>query len=164
MISFLRIEKMVFALADKVNMAAAAAVAFIMFLTVADVVGRLFGAPISGTYEIVGFVGAVIISFALPYTSVHNGHIFVDILMMKKPWLVRVIVNAVNALVAMVLFGVIAWQSVVYANSMKASGEVSSTLQMPVYPFIYGVALGCALLSLVLLIEFLRQFRGAEIE
>jgi TRAP-type C4-dicarboxylate transport system permease small subunit len=77
---------------------------------------------------------------------------------------VRVIVYAVNAFVSMVLFGIIAWQSVIYANSLMASGEVSPTLQMPVYPFIYGVAVGCGMLCVVLFIEFLRQFRGAEIE
>lgn len=164
MISFLRIEKFVNWLADKVNWLSAAAVAFIMFLTVADVFMRLFGHPISGTYEIVGFVGALIISFALPYTSIQKGHIAVDFLMMKMPWLVRVIVNAINAFIAMVLFGIISWQSVIYAVSLKNSGEVSATLQMPVYPFIYGVAVGCALLCVVLFIEFLRQFKGAEIE
>jgi TRAP-type C4-dicarboxylate transport system permease small subunit len=164
MISFLRIEKFANTLAQKVNWLAAAAVAFIMFLTVADVIGRLFGTPIRGTYEMVGFVGALVIAFALPYTSVKKGHIAVDFLMMKMPWLVRVVVNAINALIATVLFGAISWQSVLYAHSLKVSGEVSPTLQMPVYPFIYGVAAGCGMLSLILFIEFLRQFRGAEIE
>lgn len=164
MISFLRIEKFVDAAAEKVNLLAAAGVAFIMFLTVADVIGRLFGSPIRGTYEIVGFVGAVIISLALPYTSIKKGHIYVDILMMKMPRMARVIVYSINALVSMFLFGIIAWQSAVYAQSLKVSGEVSPTLQMPVYPFIYGVAVGCAMLSVVLFIEFLRQLRGAEIE
>lgn len=164
MISFVRIEKLVDAAAEKVNLVAAAGVAFIMFLTVADVIGRLFGSPVRGTYEIVGFVGAVIISFALPYTSVKNGHISVDILMMKMPRMVRVVVYSINALVSMVLFGVITWQSAVYAHSLRLSGEVSPTLQMPVYPFIYGVAVGCGMLCVVLFIELLHQFKGAEIE
>ncbi len=164
MISFLRMEKFVDAAAEKVNLIAAAGVAFIMFLTVADVIGRLFGSPIRGTYEIDGFVGAVIISFALPYTSLKNGHIYVDILMMKMPRTVRVVVYAINALVSTFLFGIIAWQSAVYALGLKASGEISPTLQMPVYPFIYGVALGCGMLCVILFIEFLRQLRGAETE
>lgn len=163
MISFLRIEKFVDGLAEKVNWVSAAAIAFIMFLTVADVFMRLFGRPIPGTYELVGFVGAVIISFALPYTTVKKGHIAVDFIMIKMPWLVRVIVNALNAFIAMVLFGLISWQSVLYAVSLKYSGEVSPTLQMPVYPFIFGIAFGCAMLSVVLLIEFIRQLKGAEI-
>jgi len=164
MISFLRIERFVFGLSEKFNWIAAASVAFIMLLTVADVFMRFFGRPIPGTYELVGFVGSMIISFALPYTSVQKGHIAVEFIMQKLPWMARMIVNAVNALISMILFGVIAWQCMLYGLNLKAAGEVSLTLQMKTYPFVYGVAFGCAMLSLVLLIEFLRQLRGAEIE
>lgn len=164
MISFLRIERFVFGLSEKINWIAAAAVAFIMLLTVADVFMRFFGRPIPGTYELVGFVGSMIISFALPYTSVQKGHIAVEYLMQKLPWRARVIVNAVNAMIAAILFGTIAWQCILYGLTLKAAGEVSLTLQMKTYPFVYGVAFGCAMLSLVLFIEFLRQLRGAEIE
>lgn len=68
MISFLRIEKFVNALAEKVNLIAAFAVAFIMLLTVGDVAGRLFGSPIPGTFELVGFVGSAI-SIILFFTT-----------------------------------------------------------------------------------------------
>lgn len=164
MLSFLRIERFVAGLSEKMNWIGAAVLVFMMLLTVADVFGRLFKSPIPGTFEIIGFTGAAVIAFALPYTSVMKGHIAVDILVQRLPWLARVIINAVNALVSMMLFGVISWQCVVFAQSMKRSAEVSLTLQMPVYPFVYGIAAGCALLSLVLLVEFIRQLRGAEIE
>ena len=39
-----------------------------------------------------------------------KGHIAVDILVQRMPWLARVIINAVNAFVSMVLFGIISWQ------------------------------------------------------
>jgi len=164
MISFLRIERFVANLADKVNWIAAAAVAFMMLLITADVVLRFFRSPIPGTYEIVSFTGAVVISFALPYTSVQKGHIAVDFLMVRLPWIVRVVVNAINAFLSMILFIVISWQSIEYAQSLQRSGEVSATLQMPTYPFVYGVAFGTAMLALVLFIELLRQLKGAEIE
>jgi TRAP-type C4-dicarboxylate transport system permease small subunit len=164
MVSFLRIERFVANLADKVNWVAAAAVAFIMFLITADVILRFFGSPIPGTYEIVSFTGSIIISFALPYTTVQKGHIAVDFLMMRFPWIVRVVVNAINAFISMILFAVVSWQSVEYARSLQRSGEVSATLQMPTYPFVYGVAIGTAMLAAVLFIEFLRQLKGAEIE
>ncbi|HRR69494.1 MAG TPA: TRAP transporter small permease, partial [Desulfomonilia bacterium] len=115
MISFLRIERFVANLADKVNWVAAAAVAFMMLLITADVILRFFRSPIPGTYELVSFTGAVVISFALPYTSVQKGHIAVDFLMMRLPWIVRVVVNAINAFLSMILFIVISWQSIEYA-------------------------------------------------
>lgn len=164
MLSFLRIERFVAGLSEKMNRIGAVVLVFMMLLTVADVFGRLFKSPIPGTFEIIGFTGAAVIAFALPYTSVMKGHIAVDILVQRLPWIARVIINAVNALVSMVLFAVISWQCVVFAQSMKRSAEVSLTLQMPVYPFVYGIAAGCALLSLVLFVEFVRQLRGAEIE
>jgi TRAP-type C4-dicarboxylate transport system permease small subunit len=162
MLSFVRIEKITADLSEKMNWLAAATLVFMMLLTVADVFGRLFKAPIPGTYEIVGFTGASVIAFALPYTSVMKGHIAVEILVQGLPWLARVVINAANALVSMALFGVISWQCVRFAQGIKASGEVSLTLQVPLYPFVYGISAGCALLSLVLLVEFIRQLRGAE--
>ena len=164
MISFLRFERFAANLADTVNWVSAAGVAFMMFLTTADVILRFFKSPIPGTYEIVSFTGAVIISFALPYTSVQKGHIAVDFLVMRLPWTVRIIVNAVNAFIAMIFFAVVSWQSVEYAQSLQRSGEVSATLQMPTYPFVYGVAFGTAMLVVVLFVEFFRQLKGAEVE
>ncbi len=54
---------------------AAAALTFIMLLTVCDVVSRFFGRPIVGTFELVGLGGAVIIGFGIPITSWNRGHI-----------------------------------------------------------------------------------------
>jgi hypothetical protein len=45
----------------------------------------------------------------------------------------------------------------VYAADMWQSGEVSVTLTMPIYPFIYGIAAGSALLCLALLDDCLRS-------
>lgn len=164
MISFIRIEKFTARLSERVNWAGAAALVFMMLITVADVAGRLFKSPIPGTYELVGFTGGAVIAMALPYTSVMKGHIAVEILVQRLPWRARVAVNALNALVSMLLFAVIAWQCVRLAQSMEASSEVSLTLQLPVYPFVYGIAAGCVLLSVVLGVEFIRQLRGAEAE
>lgn len=164
MLSFLRVEKAVARLAGGLNALAAAAVVFIMLLVTADVVLRFFRRPIPGVYDAIGLLGAAIISFALPYTTLKKGHIAVDILVRKLPWAARVGVNVANTLASLALFGLLAWQSAVYAQSLRASGVVSPTVQMPTYPFVYGVAVGSALLCVVLFVELLRQFRGAEIE
>lgn len=164
MTSFLRIERFIARIADRANWIAAAAVVFMMLITTADVILRVFRHPILGTYEIVGFTGAVVIAFSLPYTSIQKGHIAVEFLVQRLPWLARVIINIINACVSLVLFAVIAWQCAKYAHDLRMTGEVSLTLQMPTYPFLYGISLGCVLLCVVLFIEFLRQFRRAEIE
>ncbi|MFO7568505.1 MAG: TRAP transporter small permease [Smithellaceae bacterium] len=139
------------------NTVACAALIAMMLLSTADVVLRFFNKPIPGTYELVGFLGTVIVSFALAFTSMEKGHIAVDILASKLPQRVQFAIESFNNFIGMGLFGLIAYQAVIYAMDIKRSGEVSLTLQMPVFPFILGIAVGCGLLSLLLMAEFVKS-------
>jgi TRAP-type C4-dicarboxylate transport system permease small subunit len=139
------------------NALAGTAVVAMMLLTCADVILRLFRRPIPGTYEIIGFLGTVAISFSLAYTSLEKGHIAVELLMEKLPRRVQTGVESVTSLIGAALFALMTWQCMAYAADLKQSGEVSVTLTMPIYPFIYGIAAGSALLCLVLLVESLRS-------
>lgn len=143
------------------NTLAGAAIVGMMLLTCADVLLRLLRRPIPGTFEIVGFLGTVIISFSLAYTSVEKGHIAVEFLMNKLPRRVQDAAEALTSLASAALFCLLTWQSLIYASDMRQSGEVSVTLTMPIYPFIYGIAAGSALLSLVLLADFLHALTRA---
>lgn len=145
-----RIERVVSRLASGFNGIAAAAVAVMMVLTCMDVVLRLWRHPIPGTYEMVSMLGAVFVSFALAHTSVEQGHIAVDFLVQRLPQRLQHAVEAVNCTVCALLFTVVSYQCVIYAQDLKSTGEVSMTLQMPLHPFVFGVAVGSAMLSLVL--------------
>jgi TRAP-type C4-dicarboxylate transport system permease small subunit len=139
------------------NVVAGAAVIVMMALTCADVVLRLMRHPIPGTYEVVGFLGTVIISFSLALTSLEKGHIAVDILVERLPQRIQIAIETFISLVGAVLFALVAWQCLFYAMDLKRSGEVSLTLAMPIYPFVHGIALGSGLLCFVLLSECLRS-------
>jgi TRAP-type C4-dicarboxylate transport system permease small subunit len=141
-------------LSVKFNWIAAGAITAMMLLTCADVVMRLFRRPIPGTYEIVGFLGAVFAAFSLAFTSVERGHIAVDFLVKKFSARTQLVIESINAMVCATLFALITWQSLRYAADLKASGEVSMTLQMPIHHFVEGIAVGCALLTIVLLVRF----------
>ena len=55
------------------------AVLALMLLATGNVALRIFHLPFRGTYEIVSFLGAIVISFALGYTQKRRDHIIVDI-------------------------------------------------------------------------------------
>jgi TRAP-type C4-dicarboxylate transport system permease small subunit len=154
-----RLERAVTVTSRWFNYAACLAVVVMMLLSCADVALRLFGAPIPGTYEMVGFLGTVIISFALAYTSIQRGHVAVELIFDKLPPRAQCFVEAAGNLTGAALFGLMAWQSFAYGTDLRHSGEVSLTLQMPIYPFVYGIALGSGMLALVLLIDFIRSLR-----
>ena len=109
--------------------------------------------PIPGTYELVYFMGSVAVAFALAHTSGQKGHVAVSIVVDSLPKRAQAIIGTITSSFGLILFVLLSWQSVVYARHLKAIGEVSLTLQLPIYPFIYGVAFSAAAVCLVLFVE-----------
>jgi len=141
------------------NALACSAVVAMMVLTFTDVVLRLFRRPIPGVYELVGFFGAIGVSFALAYTSVERGHIAVDLVVGKLSKRTQLLIDGLASIVGSCLFCLVTWQSILYGLDLKKSGEVSLTLGVPLYPILYGIAVGCALLSIVLFVDGLQFLR-----
>ncbi len=138
------------------------AVLALMILATGNVTLRVFHAPFRGTYEIVGFLGAIVIAFALGYTQQRKDHIVVDILTERFSKQTNRFLDTINYLVTMVFFAIIAWQIVVWGNKLVAANEVSETLKIIYYPFVFSVALGFAVFSLTLLTDFLQTLLGRK--
>jgi TRAP-type C4-dicarboxylate transport system permease small subunit len=135
------------------------AVLALMALATGNVLLRVIGLPYRGAYELVSFLGAVVTAFALGYTQKRKFNIVVDILSDKFPQRVKKSLDAAGYLVALLFFAVIAWVILQWGLKIAASGEVSETLKIIYYPFIFCVALGFAVLSLTLLVDLLSAFR-----
>jgi len=125
-------------------------------ITGANIVLRQFGLPIRGTFELMGYFGAVVTALALGYTQVKRGHIAVDIVVLRFSEKTQRILLAVNHLVCMAFFIIVALQVYKYATTLWETGEVTETLQIVYYPFTYAVALGCLILAFTFLVEFLK--------
>jgi len=149
-----RLERSVSSITRNFNWVAATAIMAMMLLTCADVILRFFRHPIPGTYEMVGLLGTIVVSFSLAHTSVMRGHISVEFIVQKLPRRVQIVIDGINSLLGAALFGLITWQSISYASNLMHTGEVSMTLQMPIFPFVYGISIGSGILCLVLFIEF----------
>jgi len=127
-------------------------------LTCANILFRLTWVPIKGTFELMGYFGAIVTAFALGYTQIKRGHIAVDVLVNTFSDKVRNIINAINYTVCFLFFSVAAWQIAVKATTLMNTGEITETLRIIYYPFTYGVAFGCAVLSLFLFTDLIRAF------
>ena len=128
-----------------------------IILTCGNIFSRLVWKPIPGTFELMGYSGAIVTAFALGYTQMKRGHIAVDVLVDKFPSGVRTALNVLNSLVCLAFFVIASWQIAVKATTLMNTGEVTETLRIIYYPFTYAVAAGCAALSLVLLIDLLKS-------
>ncbi|MCJ7686703.1 MAG: TRAP transporter small permease [Desulfobacteraceae bacterium] len=127
-----------------------------IFLTCSNIFLRVVWKPVSGTFELMGYFGAVLTAFALGYTQIKKGHISVDIVVLGFSQKTQDVLNAINNLICMAFFALAAWQIIRYGTTLWRTGEVTETLRIVYYPFTYGVALGCAVLSLIFLTEFLK--------
>jgi TRAP-type C4-dicarboxylate transport system permease small subunit len=139
------------------------ALMLLVLLATTNVGLRFFHVPYSGTYELVSFLGALVTAGALAHTQRRKDHIVVDILTDKFPPTVKRFLDAVNYAVTALLFGVIAWQIWVWGNTIRSGNEVSETLKIIFYPFVYAVAAGFGLLAVVLCVDFMKTvLRGGE--
>jgi TRAP-type C4-dicarboxylate transport system permease small subunit len=150
MIVFSNIAK---GLAERLYWIAGVAIVAMMLITCADVVLRYFRMPIPGTYELVCFLGAAAVAFAMAHTSVEQGHVAVSLIVRYFPRKVQGFIDALTSILGLVFFALLAWHSVQYANDLRVTGEVSLTLELPFYPFVYGVGFSAASVCLILITD-----------
>jgi TRAP-type C4-dicarboxylate transport system permease small subunit len=139
---------------------AAAVLTFILFLTTADVILRLFKKPIPGAVEIIAICGGAVLGLTIPITSWMRGHISVDFVLNELPPRVKDGFNIVTRCVAVMLCVLIAWNCAKIGAGFLEGTEVSGTLQIPLYPVAYGLGVCFFMLALVLFCDILKIFGG----
>jgi len=150
----------VWRLARLINAIGGTSLAFIMFLTVADIILRTLRRPIVGTFEIVAFSGAVVIGFSVPYTTWMRGHVYTDFLVLRFSQKMRNMINVSTRCLGIGIFFLIGWNLIRYGMDLRQSGEVSPTLTIPFYPVAYGLGISCFIQCLVLGCDILKIFGG----
>ncbi|MHB8763489.1 MAG: TRAP transporter small permease [Deferrisomatales bacterium] len=131
-----------------------------MAVTVADMGLRLAGRPLAGSYEIIGWLAAVTAGLSLGYTQHHRGHVAIDLVTERLGPAAQAWLRTVVSRVSTALFLAVAWHLFRYAGGLRASGSLSETLKVAVYPWVYLVALGGAGLALALLADLLGGLAG----
>jgi TRAP-type C4-dicarboxylate transport system permease small subunit len=134
-----------------------------MLLTVLDVMLRIVGRPITGAYELVGYFSSIVVGFALPFVTWTRGHVYMEFVTEKLPTQNREIAHIFTRIIGIALFAFAAYYLIDVGVVLYSTGEVSPTLQLPVYPFAWGVAICCFMTCLVLFCDIFR-IGGGEYE
>lgn len=127
-----------------------------------ETVVKLGNAVSPYAFELVAFLGAVVIAFALGYTQQKKNHIIVDILTDKFPGEVQRLIDKVANIIMMIFFATVTWQVFVWGEKIMESKEVSETLKIPFYPFVFAVSVGFAVLSFTSFVDFLKKLFREE--
>ena len=142
------------------DMIAVCALTFMMSLTMADVICRSFGRPIIGAYEIVGLSCAITIGFAIPFTSWKRGHVFMDFVVDRLPQGKKIVLKVLTRLLVILLFIFISVNLFMLGREYYVSHEVSQTIRLPIYPFVYAVGLVCFVECYVIFCDILKVLGG----
>ncbi len=135
-----------------------------MVLACWNMIGRAFGAPLMGAFELMGFMGAVVAAFSLAYAQQARSHIFVAFFIARFKRPVRLALDAAVHLASAVFFLHAALELEKLAAFIVDMGELSETLQIIYHPFVWAVSLGCLAMGFVLLISFCKTvFLGEEV-
>jgi len=133
--------------------------ALMMFLTVTDVGLRyVFNRPLSGAFELVGYMMAILVPFSIAYCGYKNEHITVDFFMGRFSRKTKLVVDIITTIVTLLFAIVISWQNVLYFFEVKGSGLTSSVLLIPEYPFIAPTAIAFAAFALILFVRLIELF------
>lgn len=130
-----------------------AALLVLMALAGGNVLLRLLGKPSGAVYELAGFCGALVVSFALVEAQRRGAHVAVDIVYRRYPAKLRSWIRAGNSLLFGVFFVIMAWQVFCRGRIVRDAGEVSETLKLHFHPFMYCVSLGFAVLAFALFLD-----------
>lgn len=137
---------------------AAATLAVMMFMTALDVALRyIFSSPIPGGLELVEYMMAVLVPFAVTITAYHRAHVGVDLVMERFSHKVRAMVAAVTSAMMLVFFALITWQCATHIVEQYHSGMTSAVLLIPIYPFVASLTVAFGLLTIVTLIECIEK-------
>ncbi|MBW6463851.1 MAG: TRAP transporter small permease [Bacillota bacterium] len=132
-------------------------------LVVANIIGRtLLNYSILGTYEMVGFLTAAAVGLSLARCAVENSHIAIEFILERFPQKFQRKVEIVFSIPSILFLGFATYNLFTYGLRIARTGEVSPTTQMIFHPFIYLVAIGFMLLTLVVLLKLIKLISGGE--
>ena len=154
--------KFVSRLSVSTHVLAGSALIFMMGVTLIEVIGRAFGKPLIGSYELISFTGGIVIGFAIPYTSWMKGHVAVDAVLSKLSPRNRNIVDVSNRCLGILLFLFAGYNFIAMGLDLYATKEVSMTLKLPFYPIAYGIGLSCFIQCLMLAADIVKTVGGGH--
>jgi TRAP-type C4-dicarboxylate transport system permease small subunit len=130
-----------------------------MALTVANVISRLFGSVIAGTYELTEVLIIVVAATSLGYAALKKSHVIVDIFVSRVPQRVQGIIDAFTSVLGLAVWGIVTWQSI-NLLLIRWSQEDTELLNVPYYPFRILWIIGLVFLCLILVKDIVAGLRG----
>jgi TRAP-type C4-dicarboxylate transport system permease small subunit len=138
--------------------------AFMIVLTLCDVILRNLGHPITGSMEIIQYGGSIVFGFSIPYATWIGAQILVDLITRKLGLKNQKRIKAVTRCVGVIIFLFIAYNFFMYALDVKRTGELTASFKIPYYPFCFAISLSFLFQSLTVVCDLIKTLQGQKHE
>lgn len=135
---------------------AGVALLLMMLITCLDVVLRQFSLPIKGTVDLVQILATLAIAGALPYTTARKGHVAIEFFVRQLPKRAQIAVDSVMRILCIALLLMCGYGCIGFGRDILANGQVSATLQAPIFWVPWYLSLACVMTALVIVYHLVR--------
>jgi TRAP-type C4-dicarboxylate transport system permease small subunit len=160
----MKFQRVVSVLSRFMGVIAGTTLILVMLLTVLDVILRYFGYPIIGVYDLVALGGGIIIGFSMPIAAEKKVHVFMEMAVQANSRIGKRVLNLGTRLIVLGISFIVAWNLIRLGLGFQQTGEVSLTIKIVYYPIAIGLGVCFFIQMLVVLVEMMQGFSGAENE
>ena len=130
--------------------------AFLMLMTVADVISRkVFNSPIMGTYELTLLLITIVVYLGFAHSNDFKEHVVIDVLYEVLPNAGKMVFSLISSLLNLALASIMCYAVYNYIFRLYASGGVTASLKIPLWPFAVVAVVGLVGLILSIIGDFI---------
>ena len=115
----------------------------------------VFGTPLLGLNEINQLTAVVLVMAALPYCTLHTGHVGVDVFDNAIGAVGRLLGDVVSRLLSGFVLSVLVWRAALKALDAWEYEDATNMLDLPVWPFYAVLGIGAALCVLIFAVQLI---------
>jgi C4-dicarboxylate transporter DctM subunit len=154
-------------ISQSVNLVGLFILCLLVIFLIVDFNSRFFlSHVINASYDIIVYMVAIVAFFCLAYTGVQKGHISMGFVISRFSPRAQAVINSITSAFCLGVFVIVTWQIVDYASGSTVRGADSLLHVLPIYPLLYIIAFGSAILCLVFIYNLLKHLtdviKGAQ--
>ncbi|MFC1910818.1 TRAP transporter large permease subunit [Chloroflexota bacterium] len=148
--------KMSYLLSWALNNIAMVILVMMMLLVTIDVILRYsINQPVQGSPEIIEVMLVCVVFFILAQTQAKKKHATAEAVTTHLSKLTQSSINTATYFISMLFSALVTWRLGEQALIVLSKTDTTATLRIPIYPFVFVAAFGCAVLTAVLLKDFI---------
>ncbi len=128
-----------------------------MVVIAADVISRSLFKLGFASHEVSALLMGMLLFFGLAYITAEGVHVAVDLVAVRLPTRVRIVLEVINKSLMAVIMGLMAWQSMELAVEYYNAGETTAGLHIPLFPFLLLLVLAGVTTCVELVISILES-------